>query len=396
MVLSINTNVSAMNAQQNLAANQAKAQSSVAKLSSGLRITSAKDDSASLAIASGLQLNLASLNSAQQNVAQATSILQITDGGLGQQQSILTQMQSLASQAQSSTLSDTQRAYSNASYQQLLSEIDSIANGTTFNGIQLLGSTATLTGATGDTANPAAGFSGISFDPNHVAAGNEVDFTYDSTSHVLTAQLLSAAGGNVLGSQSINLANLAGDPFAGGGTALAAGDQVDLNFGSLGVDVTLNSAFAPGTDITTALVSTATAGTTAGAGASLTFLVGVQATDTVSINLAGATAQALGLSGSDLTTTANASAASTAISTAVNNLNTARATLGAVMNRLDYASSNVATQIQNTESANSTLMDVDMASEYTNFTNDQVLIQAGVSVLAQANQLPQILLKLLQ
>ena len=84
------------------------------------------------------------------------------------------------------------------------------------------------------------------------------------------------------------------------------------------------------------------------------------------------------------------------MATAIDNINTFRANVGASQNRLDFASSNLAASIENAEAARSQLLDLDIASEITLFTSKQVLLQAGVAMLAQANQLPQNLLRLLQ
>ena len=86
----------------------------------------------------------------------------------------------------------------------------------------------------------------------------------------------------------------------------------------------------------------------------------------------------------------------TNISGAIDTLNTARADIGAAQNRLDYAAANLEVAIENSEAARSTLLDLDLAAEITNFTSKQVLMQSGVAMLAQANQLPQNLLRLLQ
>ena len=107
-------------------------------------------------------------------------------------------------------------------------------------------------------------------------------------------------------------------------------------------------------------------------------------------------ATSLGIDGDDITTAANANAASTAVSAALDILNTARAVVGAAQNRLEFASDNLATSIENTEAARSSLLDLDVAQEMTMFTSKQILVQSGVSMLAQANQMPQSLLKLFQ
>src|SRR5690606_25718702 len=166
MTLTINTNVSALTAQRNLSISSARSAKSIAKLSSGSRITTAKDDAAALAIASGLKLDLASLRAAQSNVSQATAILQIADGGYAQLGEVFNRLQTLATSAQSDQISATERGFLNTEYQQLLSEIDRIADSTEFNGIELLGGAASLdvdAGTLGTDLVPANGFVGFEF-----------------------------------------------------------------------------------------------------------------------------------------------------------------------------------------------------------------------------------------
>lgn len=132
---------------------------------------------------------------------------------------------------------------------------------------------------------------------------------------------------------------------------------------------------------------------------SFTFKLGtgaVSGVDDVTVSVNAVSVASLGLTGGDITTASNADSASTAISAAIDTLNTARASVGAAQNRLDFASDNLATTIENSEAARSNLMDLDVAAEMTNFTAKQVLVQVGVSMLAQANQMPQNLLRLFQ
>ena len=118
--------------------------------------------------------------------------------------------------------------------------------------------------------------------------------------------------------------------------------------------------------------------------------------DDLTFTISGVTAADLGVDGDDITDTTNAGTALTNISGAIDTLNTARADIGAAQNRLDYAAANLEVAIENSEAARSTLLDLDLAAEITNFTSKQVLMQSGVAMLAQANQLPQNLLRLLQ
>ena len=396
MALSINTNVSAISAHRNLSASSARAQSSIAKLSSGSRIVTAKDDAASLAIASGLRLDLSALNAAKANVSQGLSVLQVADGGFAQITDVLARMKTLASTAQSGQISATERGFLDTEYQELLAEIDRIADSTEFNGVELLGGAATLeSNAVGTDIETADGFVAWGFDPNIRANGDSVDILYNATTHVFTLTVTN--GGNEVGSQSIDLDDLSGNPFDIGGTnSLANGTTYDLKFDSIGVDITLNDVFAANVAIADGNNDVTIQTGTSTAAASLDFLVGVNSTDKISITLQVGTAAALGVGGTSVDTEANAVTASAAIDAAVNTVNDARATIGSALSRLEFAGANVSVQIENTEAAKSVLIDVDVAAEFTNFTSQQVLIQAGVSILAQANQQPQTLLRLLQ
>ena len=123
---------------------------------------------------------------------------------------------------------------------------------------------------------------------------------------------------------------------------------------------------------------------------------GNQSYDSLSFDVNAASASALSLTSNAITTAALAETASTAVSAAIDTLNTSRSTVGAAQNRLTFAAQNLATAIENAEAARSTLLDLDVAAEMTAFTSKQVLMQTGIAMLAQANQIPQNLLRLFQ
>ena len=130
---------------------------------------------------------------------------------------------------------------------------------------------------------------------------------------------------------------------------------------------------------------------------SFTFKVGTGTSttaDQIAVSVNSIATNALGIDSTDILTSANADEASVQISNAIDSLQTARAVVGANQNRLDFAAANIATASENTEAARSQLLDLDVASEMTMFTSKQILVQAGVSMLAQANQLPQNLMQL--
>jgi flagellin len=405
MPLTINTNVTAMGAQRSLNATSLKSSAALAKLSSGSRIVTAKDDAAALSIANGLRLDLSSLRAAQTNVQQASSVLQIADGGFSQIGEVLTRMKTLSANAQSDNLSATERGFLNTEFASLRTEITRIAGSTEFNGVELLGGAAQHQSANiGSLVGTAQGFVGFEFNPGVRVVGDSIRIAYNSASGVMTIDVFSAAGGagNALGSQSIDIDTLSGDPFDRLVTptnVLPAGQTYDLDFAAIGVKIKVNSAWNTAAAIAGAAFANDGVNIVAGtatAGANLNFLVGVSTTDIINVNIGVGTASALGVGASQVDTVANAQAASAAIDAAMNTVNTQRATLGALMSRLDFAGANVAVQIENNEAARSVLYDVDVSSEMTEFTSKQVLVQAGVSMLAQANQQPSVLLRLLQ
>lgn len=403
MPLTLGSNITALGAQRNLGINSQKSNSSLSKLSSGNRIVTAKDDAAALSVSNGIRLDISALRAAATNVSQASSMVQIADGGFSQISDILTRMKTLASNAQSDQLSATERSFLNTEFAQLRSEITRIAESTEFNGVELLGGTAQHEAANvGTLVGTAQGFIGFDFNTSVRSVGESMRVAYNSTTNVMTVDVFDAAGGggNALGSQSIDLGTLAGNPFdVGGANALPNGQTYTLDFAALGVKISLNTTFNAAANIAGAAFANDGVNIVAGsttASATLNFLVGVSTTDLISVTIQQGNASALGVGALTVDNATNAQAASNAIDTAMTTVNTARSTLGAIMSRLEFAGANVAVQIENNEAARSTLADTDVSAEMTEFTSKQVLVQAGVSMLSQANQQPQILLQLLQ
>jgi len=273
MGMSIKTNVSALDAQKNLMGTELDLNNSLAKLSSGFRITKAADDAAGLAIAVNLGAQIKSYNQAVRNSNDALNVVQTADSSLNETQNILTRLRELSSQSASSGVSNTERGYIQNEVNGLISEIDRIANATEYNGVALINTSAALT-------------------------------------------------------------------FQVGIRNVAANDQI-------------------------VVTTTSATATTLGVSAlSLSTLTGAQ--------------QALGM-----------------IDTALQSVSSSRATLGAQANRFEKVI-NVATVASvSLSAAKSRIMDVDVAEETSNMSRTQILMQAGVSVLTQANQLPQVALKLL-
>jgi flagellin len=132
-----------------------------------------------------------------------------------------------------------------------------------------------------------------------------------------------------------------------------------------------------------------------GSGQKFNFQVSEIAGDDLTVNMTAATVDALGLKGISIGNPDDARKASVALDSALNTVNTGLANIGAQQSRFEFIQANISTQVENSSAARGTFYDVDMASEMISFTKSQTLMQAGVSMLAQANQMPQQLLRLI-
>ncbi|HLI10691.1 MAG TPA: flagellin [Alphaproteobacteria bacterium] len=382
MTLNVISNFAANVAHQNLLQSQQAATESLAKLSSGQRIVNASDDPASLAIGDQLQAEVSALNQASVNASQATSVLQIADGAYSNINSILVRLKTLAVQASSGQLSGTQRSEINNEYTSLVAEIDRISGVTDFGGTQLINGGNSIAGG----PTPAQGTDNIVFRgawPTSTAAGYTLSYSTTGDTFTLTDGTNSYTG--AISSSALN----------SGSTALTSGTVVTLTGTSStnSVDIVLNEAFTPNA---THASNSITLGGTASTSFSFQIGAGTTADDQITVSLSSATSTQLGINGTSITSVGNAQVASTLIDNAINSLQNFRALLGASESRLQFATTNIGTSLENVESARSNLLDLDVAQESSNFTSKQILTQLGVSELAQANQLPQLLLKLFQ
>ena len=557
----INTNIASLNAQRNLNSSQNSLNTSLQRLSSGLRINSARDDAAGLAISERFTAQVRGLNQAARNANDGVSLAQVAEGALGEITTNLQRVRELSVQSANSTNSTTDRAAIQQEVSQLIAEVDRIATTTQFNGINLLDGTFTTqqfqvgananqtisvsvdgsrTAQLGSVVNSAGTLSNANtLDEKvlqNVATGDYVatNTTYSGvngtaisgTDLAVNGTTVVASSGHVgnhsvshavfstvaaQGSASayakaaaLNASNITGvtatasnsQTFAGATTmdtsnGVRAGDAIvtgtndgvtssnlqdaadDITYtlsvngtdvfsistggatGKLAVSidtlVTNINAFSSTTGVTAtnssnSLVLTASDGrdivigeqadidddATNGAelginsvfgtlvdsngNGSSNYAVGqtfrgqvtLQSSNTISFNSTG-NANMLGFSTTTLSvdTTATISNLSVATVTGANNailavdaaldtINSSRATLGAIQNRFESTISNLATSSENLSAARSRIQDADFAAETANLTRSQILQQAGISILSQANSLPQNVLSLLQ
>ncbi len=276
MGLRINTNTASLNAQKNLMGTKLGLDKSLERLSSGYRINRAGDDAAGLAISENLRAQIRGLKQASRNAQDGVSLVQVAEGSLNEISSILIRLRELAVQAASDTIGPVERQFLNVEYDQLVSEIDRIADGTEFNGTQLLSGTGSILDFQVGTRN----------DPN-------IDrLSFDAS-------------------------------------------KADANSAALGVNLT------------------------------------------------------------SVADKASAQNTLSAIDQAIVSVSAMRADFGAIQNRLQSTISNLSVSVENMSAANSRIRDVDVAEETAELTRNNILLNAGTSVLAQANQTAQTALSLL-
>ncbi len=390
MPLNVVSNYAANVAHRNLQMNDAQASSSLAKLSVGKRVVSARDDAASLAVGQRLNSEVMGLRQAVVNAGQANSMLQIADGAMSTTSDILTRMKVLAIQSSSGNLSDTERDFLDTEFQALVGEVDRIADDTDFAGTKLLDGSITIT----QPANFAAGDGVASITAQGIDTGTAatgVNYTVAYTTAATGGTFTITAGG------STYAGSVSSDAVTGTNGTLTRATTVRVDGGTGtgpgSFTISLNTAFGGGAAVGAA------AGTAVGSSSlDLTFKLGTgtESEDSLSFTLDSINTEGLGLTGATIDTEANSAAALEAVNNAIDSLNEFRSDVGAAQNRLDFASSNLSVSVENAEAARSTLVDLDIAQEMTSFSSKQVLMQAGVAMLAQANQMPQNLLRLLQ
>ncbi len=275
MAIIVNNNIASINAQRNLGVSSSQLEGSVARLSSGLRITRAADDAAGLGISETLRAQIRSINQAVRNSNDGISLLQIADGGAEGIGNILGRLRELAAQSASGILGANERSFLDQEFLALRSEIDRISSVTEFNGVKLL----------------------------------------------------SGAGNDAL--------------------------SIQIGFRS-------------------------------------------SVNDTLSLSLKDLDTGALSMRTVNVSTSENALSALSNIDNAISAVASARANVGSLQNRLDAAVQNLQVASENITAAESRIRDADIAFETAKFVRNQILVQAGTSILAQANTLPQQALALLQ
>lgn len=383
MAILINTNILSLTAQRNVASNEANLGTAIERLSTGLRINSAKDDAAGLAISERFTSQIRGQTIAERNANDAISFSQVAEGALGVISNALQRIRELAVQSLNDSNTAENRASINEEVQQLVEEVARVADGTTFNGRSILdGSIGTLNFQVGAERGQTLGISGVNATASELknvfkVAEGAVDLVDAFPTGLADLTLTGGAPGSEVVTFDLSDASDADDVVQIINDKMSdTGIQASLN-----TDGELELADASGNSFTiggTAATITAL-GLDDGAGTQVT-----QTDDERSV------------AGISVTTRDGANSALAVLDTAIDQVTSMRANLGAIQNRLENVIEVLSTSRENLSEARSRIRDADYAAETANLTRAQILQQAGLSSLAQANAAPQSVLSLLQ
>ncbi len=396
MSLGVLNNISAIYAQNNLNQTSNSLQNTLTQLSSGSRINSGADDAAGLSLANGLGANSAALTQSATNASSGVGLLQVADGALSQVTNLLNRAVTLATESSNGTLNSTQDAAANQEYQSILAEVNNIGAATTFNGVSAFGSStaiytgdATTLGSSIDTLSIKALTSSSVGDVGGVI-GSATTAHIETGSGIATATTTSAGGTLAIqiGAGSTNtltiasgstVASIAATINAANITGVSATVQTAGGFSSLVVNST-GGAFTTFTLTGTTGIAPTFAASGGAAANGISYTEGTGAA----------------LNTTDLTTSANAQTALTAISSAITDVSAQRGYLGSQINALNAESNVASTEQTNVISAQNNILATNYGQATSNLSKFQILSQTGISALAQANTVQQEVLKLLQ
>ena len=388
----INTNVASLNSQRSLNMSQTSLATSLQRLSSGLRINSAKDDAAGLAISERMTSQIKGLTQASRNANDGISLAQTAEGAIVEIGNNLQRIRELSVQSANATNSQTDRDALQSEVTQLVSEIDRVANQTSFNGTKLLdGSFTSKLFQVGADAGQTIGINSI-VDANAATLGSAQFAAAQTSTAALSTGTATAAGtfgGTVINGITIDTVDIAvGDTAATVNTNIT--NAINAKMDQTGVYASLDSS--------SKLVLTSVE-----AGRDFTVTLGTQAVGTgITAAMTGiaavtaAASTAVQIEDLDISSFTGSQQAMEIIDKALTSVNTARAEMGAVQNRFSSTIANLATSTENLSASRSRILDADFAAETANLSRTQILQQAGTAMLAQANSLPQNVLSLLQ
>ena len=376
--MKINYNVSDMIANNALTLNDNKLADSLQKLSSGMKIANAKDNPSGLAMARKMNAQIESLKTAGDSTNDGISIVETADGVLSEVQEMLQRMNELAVKASNGTMTSVDRGVVQEEISQLKQEVTRVAQTTQFNGQNILDGSfdlkgyATVDGAT-DTNVKVSSYS------DQVTSGsvaiNGLLCSYNATTNTLSGAAVTSISAN---GKTYNASDL---------TVTSAGDIVTLSAKD-GMSIQLQ--------VDKLLTGTQTCNLELTGKGTMSVQVGANEGQTLDMRIPEISLSNMGITNTDVSSEDSAKEAINQIKDGLQYISDVRSRLGAYQNRLEHTDNSLDITTENMTSAYSRIMDVDMAEEMTVYSTQQVLSQAGTSMLAQANKRPSEVLQLLQ
>ena len=394
MAMIINTNIMAINAQRNLATTGTKLSKALEQLSSGQRINRSADDAAGLAISEKMRSLIRGLQQGSRNGQDGISMIQTAEGALNEVTAMLQRMRELAVQAGNSTLGASDRSALGEEILTLRNEIDNTASRTKFNGLSLLtGALSTNNAGTGTLAVGTA----LATTTNAAVSAVDVSKMKSGTTYTFTkVDADTARISDGVTSVDVDIAD----------AALGADGTIEVSFaGAIETSITVVGDPLKTTDDILTDLNGLTIDTAGGSGTA-TYQVGAQASDTISVGYADMRSTAIGSGGSEIgvlvtdnTSVATVGQATTLLSSldqAIQDVSTQRAKFGASQNQIEAAVNSLGVVSENLSASESRIRDADIAQVSSRLVAAQIMQQAGVSVLSQANSSSQAVLQLLK
>jgi flagellin len=376
MALTVNTNIASLSVQRNLNRSSDSVSTAMTRLSSGLRINTAKDDAAGMQLATRLTTQIRGLTVATRNAGAAISIIQTAEGALDKSLNNLQRMRDLAVQAANGDKGPKERDALNAEFVKLTAEVSRLAKGTTF-GAEL-----------------------------NLLDGTAGELSFQIGANVGATEKISLTLSNDFSSESIFAASedrpaVGADATTSGSQAIKKGSYTPLSIDGAGARNIQNTVTQTMTDGVEQAKTDLTAAEATFAGIAKPVQADIDALNTAKETLSTAEkvvtdAESIDNSLNKAARIENIEYTIKAIDAAIGQINSARADLGANQNRMMSAMENLENMTKNATASRGQIEDVDFAAETAELTKQQTLQQASTAILAQANQLPAAVLKLLQ
>lgn len=394
----INTNLNAMTALNSATKNTALAGSSMEKLSSGLKINKAADNATGLAISEKMRSQIRGLDQASQNTQDGISVVQTAEGAIEEVGNIVQRMRELAVQGANETNTGSDRAKISEELTQLHEEIDRIAESTQFNGKDLLNGTKTVRVENGHNIKQADNGNAKDKVTIEIQDGFDFDDLPELKVKLVNGKINADGitnkgyGVGVTGVDKTTNTKLAKDGVItitdSNGKSIKFTTKEDIDFSQ---DVTLGKLEDTTTDISGKEISLQVGANTSD---SQTLKVKIENVSTESLGLNGDTITKMAKEGKKGTDAANDMIKS--LDKALERVNTSRANLGAMQNRLETTASNLTTSNENLTAAESRIRDVDVAEEMMNLSKLNLINQAAQAMMSQAKSQPEGVMQLLR